>query len=365
MKSRNSARYTGALPLSAILLILAGCGRSASMDTRQPAQASPAVAVQLVTLERKLVHEVLDLSAKIQPDPSKLVRIFPPASGRVLSIMVKPGDVVRRGETLASMQSGDVGTARAEYAKAEIETNRSTRAMERTKSLYEHGAASEKDYIEAHAAAESARAELERTRQRLSLLNVSPEAGTDHVRLTTPTDGVVLEVSAAPGEFAKSLESASPLITLADLSSVWIVAELYEKDVEKVKSGQHVTVTLQAYPGRQWKGRIASISGALDPATRTLKVRVILPNPGRELKPEMFGLVHADTGTHEALLVPATAVLREGDRTSVFVQKNGKTEQRAVMLGATVGRDIEVISGVQPGEHVVSQGAELLKGSRQ
>lgn len=357
-------RRTGAALLCSILLILAACSRT-EKGSEPASQSSPAAAVQFVTVERRLVHEELDLPAKVQPVPTKLVRMFPPASGRLISVSVQPGDRVIRGETLAVLQSGDVGSARAEFAKVQIEADRATRAMQRIKSLYEHGAAAEKDYIEARAAADSAHAELQRTRQRLALLNASPQADSDRVRLTAPTNGVVLDISAAPGEFSKSLESANPLLTIADLATVWVVADLYEKDVAKVKLAMPVTVTLQAYPGRQWNGHIASISDALDPVTRTLKVRVVLANPARELKPEMFGAVHVDAGAHEALLVPATAVLREGDKASVFVQKDGKPEQRTVTLGATVGRDIEVLSGLQASEQVAAQGAELLKGAPQ
>ncbi len=280
-------RLEGAvLTLLVAVLSLMGCGRSEKASAPpelQSAQFSSAPTVRHVAVERRLVHDVLDLAAKVQPDPTKLVRIYPPTSGRVVSVSVKPGDRVRRGETLAVLQSGDVGTARADFTKAQIEANRATRAMHRIKSLYEHGAAAEKDYIEAQATADSAHAELERASQRLSLLNLSARANSDRVGLVAPTDGVVLEISAAPGEFSKSLESSNPILTIADLTTVWVVADLYEKDVAKVLPRSPVIVTLQAYPGRSWKGRIASISDALDPVTRTLKIRVVLPNTGREL----------------------------------------------------------------------------------
>jgi len=363
-------RLEGAvLTLLVAVLSLMGCGRSEKASAPpelQSAQFSSAPTVRHVAVERRLVHDVLDLAAKVQPDPTKLVRIYPPTSGRVVSVSVKPGDRVRRGETLAVLQSGDVGTARADFTKAQIEANRATRAMQRIKSLYEHGAAAEKDYIEAQATADSAHAELERASQRLSLLNLSARANSDRVGLVAPTDGVVLEISAAPGEFSKSLESSNPILTIADLTTVWVVADLYEKDVAKVLPRSPVIVTLQAYPGRSWKGRIASISDALDPVTRTLKIRVVLPNTGRELKPEMFGTVRLETGAHSALVVPATAVIREGGKTSVFVEKDGTSEPRRVAVGTTVGSEVEVLGGLQAGEQVASEGAELLlKGGPQ
>ena len=368
LKAFGLRREGAVLTLLVAVLLLVGCGRSekdSAGPEPQSAQPSSAPAVRHVAVERRLVHDVLDLPARVQPDPTKLVRIYPPTSGRVVSVSVKPGARVRRGEILAVLQSGDVGTARADFTKAQIEANRATRAMQRIKSLYEHGAAAEKDYIEAQATADSAHAELERASQRLSLLNLAAHANSDRVGLAAPTDGVVLEVSAAPGEFSKSLESSNPILTIADLTTVWVVADLYEKDVAKVRPRSSVTVTLQAYPGRAWNGSIASISDALDPVTRTLKIRVVLANASRELKPEMFGTVHLETGAHVALVVPATALIREGDKTTVFVEKEGKPEQRNVTLGATVGSEVEVLSGLQAVEQIATEGAELLKGGPQ
>ena len=178
----------------------------------------------------------------------------------------------------------------------------------------------------------------------------------------SPNSGVVLDVSAAPGEFSKSLESANPLITVADLNTVWIVGDVYEKDIAKVGRGKPVTVTLPAYPGRQWSGHIDSISGALDPTTRTLKVRVALPNPEQRLKPEMFGTIHVQAGTHQALMVPAAAIIREGNATTVFLKNAGKPEQRTVTIGQTVDGKVEVLSGLRAGDEVAAEGAELLKG---
>ncbi len=364
MLDRKFHRAALLLAALGILLPLAGCDHSPGQDSaKTPAKDQPSESpVRYVKVVQQTLPETLDLAAKVQADPTKVVRIFPPASGRVVAIEVKPGDHVRRGQTVAVLNSSDVASAHADYAKANIEAERATRAMERQKLLFEHGAAAEKDYIDARAQADSARAELARATQRLELLNVSPSASTDRVLLVAPAGGVVLDVSAAPGELSKSLESANPLITVADLNTVWVVGDVYEKDVAKVSRVKHVTVTLQAYSGQQWSGRIDSISGALDPATRTLKVRVVLPNPDQRLKPEMFGTIHVNAGTHQALVVPASAIIREGNATTVFVNNAGKPEQRTVTVGQTVEGKVEIVSGLRVGEEVAADGAELLKG---
>jgi len=357
----RDAWITGAL---VALLALAGCRQPVGQD---PGKASTAVQpnsdpVRYVKVVQQAIPETLDLAAKVQADPTKVVRIFSPTSGRVVAIEVKPGDYVRRGQTVAVLNSSDVASARSDYAKANIEAERSTRAMERQKLLFEHGAAAEKDYIDARAQADAARAELARARQRLELLNVSASANADTVPLVAPANGVVLDVNAGAGEFSKSLESANPLITIADLNTVWIVGDVYEKDVAKLDRGKQVSVTLQAYPDKQWTGRIDSISGALDPTTRTLKVRVALSNPGQRLKPEMFGSIHVKAGTHPALVVPSGAIIREGNTTTVFLNNAGKPEQRTVTVGQTVDGNVEIMSGLRAGEEVAAVGAELLKG---
>ena len=345
------------------LVLLAGCSQPSqnSANTSAHDQAGDD-AVRYVKVVQQTAPETLDLAARVQADPTQVVRIFPPASGRVVAIDVKPGDRVRRGQTLATLSSSDVASAQSDFAKANIEAQRATRALERQKVLFEHGAVAEKDYIDTRAQADEARAELARAKQRLELLNVGPASTTDLVTLVSPTGGVVLDVSSAPGEFSKSLESANPLITVADLNTVWLVGDVYEKDVAKVRLEEQVTITLEAYPSRQWTGRIGSISGALDPTTRTLKVRVVLPNPEQRLKPEMFGTIHVKAGTHPALVVPAAAIVRDGNATTVFVRNAGRPEQRVVTVGQTLDGKVEILNGVHINDEVAAEGAELLKG---
>lgn len=353
-------RAAGALA-AGILLLLLGCshGTNATSPAVEPKPSAPAV--RYVKVVQQDVPETLDLVGKLQPDPTKVVRIFPPASGRVVSLAVKPGDHVHAGEVIAILSSSDVASAQSDYAKASIEAERATRETERQKVLFEHGAAAEKDYIEARAQADTAEAELARTKQRLNLLDVSPSATTDRVKLTAPASGVVVDVSAAPGEFSKSLESANPLVTIADLNTVWMIGDVYEKDLAKVSLGTPVVVTLQAFPGRQWNGHIDSLAGMLDPTTRTLKTRVVLANPAQELRPEMFGSIRLNAGSHPALIVPTNSIIREGGTATVFVKTAGKPEQRTVTVGPTVDGRIEVLSGLHAGEEVAADGAELLK----
>jgi membrane fusion protein, heavy metal efflux system len=346
-----------------LALSLAACHNSIPVAPQDAATAQATdKQVRIIAVTEQPIKERLDLAAKVQPDPTKVFRVFPPASGRIVSIEVKPGDAVRKGQTLAMLDSSDAATARSDFAKAKIESERAARASDRDKILFEHGAIAEKDYLDTRAQSDSAAAELARAKQRLDMLGISSTASVDRVPLLSPGSGVVLTVNAAPGELSRSLETADPLVTIADLSTVWIVGDVYEKDISKVQPGKQVVITSDAYPGQQWSGRIAALSGTLDPATRTLKARVALSNADSKLKPEMFAVIHADIGTHQALVLPASAIIHEGQSTIVFVDENGKVAQRNVTTGQALDGHVEITSGLQPGQQVAADGAELLTG---
>jgi cobalt-zinc-cadmium efflux system membrane fusion protein len=343
-------------------LALTACHHESPPATPASHTDSIASPIQFVAVTQQPFRDQLTLGAKVQADPARSFRVFPPASGKVLAIYVKPGDTVTQGERLATIQSVDAGSAQSDLAKAQIEAERAQRSADREKLLFDHGAIAEKDYIDAKAAADSSQAELTRAKQHLSVLGLNAQAPIDEISLRSPGRGIVLGVSTAPGELSKSLDNADPLMSIADLSTVWIVGDVFEKDIAKVQPGTRVTVTVDAFPGRTWSGRIGSVSGALDPATHTLKARVALLNPGDKLKPEMFAAIHVDTGTHEATVVPSSAVIHQGQNTVVFIDNNGQTEQKNVAIGQAVDGTIEITSGLQVGQRVAANGAELLTG---
>jgi cobalt-zinc-cadmium efflux system membrane fusion protein len=352
----------GALMAASLSIGIAACHQQRSAPSAGDRSQALEDPVRYIAASEQPFQEQLDLSAKVQADPARSYRVFPPASGRVLGIQVKPGDTVSRGEALATIDSADAAAAQSDLVKAEIEAERAQRAADRERVLFDHGAIAEKDYIDTKAAADSAQAELARSRRRLEVLGMKPGEKTDRIPLLSPSRGIVLTVSAASGEFSKSLDNADPLLTIADLSTVWIMGDVFEKDIGKVQPGTRVSVTVDAFPGRQWEGRIDSVSGALDPVTRTLKARVALPNPGEKLKPEMFAAIHVDLGKRNAIVVPSTAVIHQGQATVVYVENNGKAEQRSVTTGRAVDGKVEIVSGLEAGQQVAVNGAELLTG---
>ncbi len=309
--------------------------------------------------------DYLDIAARIQADPTRVVRVYAPVSGRLLSVDVRPADFVQQGQVLATLASSDLAQARAAYRQAQAEAQVKQQALERSRLLYENHVIALRDYQQAQADAQSAAAALASARERLELLNADPDSSSDQLSVRAPRSGLVIDLSAAPGEFAKSLDNANPLCTIADLSSVWTVGDVYEKDVASIHVGDSAEVTVNAYPGETRRGRITAIGSALDTTTRTLKVRVVLANPGLRLKPDMFAMIRVVRAARASVVVPEAAVLREGSSAYVYVQKSpGHFERRAVTLGHDTDRhQLEVIAGLAPGDTVVVEGAELLRAA--
>jgi len=366
-----------------LTLLLTGCSRQGRTD---PAVNSAAVAptapdvpatahdfvlgedargVTTAPVRSERLADYLDVAGRIQADPTRVVRVYPPVSGRLVAVQVRPADRVERGQVLAILASSDIAAARAAYRQALADAQVKGQALERSRLLYENHVVALRDYQQAHAEGAMAEAALESAAERLELLNVDTAGTSDQLTVTAPRAGVVVDVGAAPGEYAKSLDNANPLCTIADLSTVWAVGDVYEKDLASIKIGDSADVTANAYPAERWRGRVTAISSTVDTTTRTLKVRVVLANPGLRLKPDMFAAIRVVRAVRSAVMVPASAVVREGAAAYLFVQTSpGHFEHRAVTLGRDTDRgQVEVTSGLAVGDTVVVEGAELLRAA--
>jgi len=326
-----------------------------------------------VGVETSVAHvqsstDYLEIPARISADPSRVVHIYPPLSGRILGMKVLPGQEVKKGDAIAELQSSDIAAARSDFEKAKIEVLRADRALARGKLLLDHEVLSQADYYELEATDQTAHSELERSRQRIRELGFSEDGTSDEVALRSPISGVVLDIGTATGEMQRSLDNATTIATVANIDSVWIVGDVFERDLASVKPGREVEVLVPAYPGMKLSGRVANVGDALDPNTHTLKLRVVLPNARHMLKADMFATIRVPGAARNAVILPSTAVLHEGDKTFVFVPANGgKFEERAVTIGRTFDsgpggtKNIEILSGLNDGEHVVTTGGALLR----
>lgn len=357
----------------ALVVLVAACGRGGSGQAAEPAATPPAAdefvlpegarGITTAPVQRVALPDYLDLAARIQADPARVVRVYAPVSGRLLTVAVRPADDVQQGQVLATLASADLALAWAAYRQAQADAQVKRRSLERSGVLYANHVIALRDLEQAQADAQSADAALTGGRARLELLGADPDSAADDVSIRAPRAGVVIDVGAAPGEFAKSLDNANPLCIIADLSDVWTVGDVYEKDVASIQVGAPAAVTATAYPGETRMGTITAIGSALDTATRTLKVRVVLANPGQRLKPDMFATIRVVRAVRTAVVVPEAAVLREGPATFVYVRT---APGRVVRRPVTLGRDtdharVEVTSGLTAADTVVVEGAELLR----
>ncbi len=366
-------RAAGLLVL--VLLLAAGCGDSSS--NAQPGSKTsappPPAEIKIVNPAYQTRETTLETTGKVQFNEERLVRVHAPLTGRVVEVYARPGDVVEPGHRLLLLDSADLGQAKSDYAKAVADTERAEAALKLARELYEVKAIAQKEIREAENDQRKAVAERQRAAARLRVLGIretqfseiaarADASGT--LLVTAPRAGVIVERNATPGQVVAYGQSDTPLnlFVIADLGTMWALADVYEPDVPKVKLGQHVTVMLPCCPGERYEGQVVNIGDSIDKDSRTLKVRVVVPNRGRSLKAEMFVKVSIATGSAQVLALPGGAIHREGTAPFVLVAKGrDEYERRPVKLGAEFNGQVEVLDGVTPQDRVVASGGILLK----
>ena len=352
-----------AVAATSTLLLLAACKQN--RPESESANNAPAKnVIETVTASRQPVTSQLTLAAKVTPNPTSVVHIYPPISGRVVELKVLPGQELKQGQQIGLLQSSDAAQTRSDFEKAKIEAARADLQLQRGKELLQHEVMSQRDYDDLKAMDDADHAELERARQALHILGFSENDSSDVIPIRSPISGVVLDVGTAPGELQRSLDNANAIATIADIDPIWVVGDLYPRDLASVKVGQPVDITVAGYPGEVFHGTVNNISDSVDPTSLTLKVRVVLANPQHKLKPQMFATIAVTNKAGSAIVVPATAVIQNGKDAFVFVETSpGKYVRRNVTLGVTSEKTDEITQGVEDGEKVVSSGAELLRES--
>ncbi|KAA6457592.1 efflux RND transporter periplasmic adaptor subunit [Acidobacteria bacterium AB60] len=337
-----------------------GCRRQAPIGTDIPKQQ----VLETMVVKRQSVGAQIDLPAHLMANPTKIVHIYPMISGRVVALRILPGQEVRKGQNIGSLESTEATQARSDYEKAKVEAARADRQLARARELLAHEVMAQKDYDDLKALDDADHADLARTRQTLHLLGFNEDDVTDLVPIVSPISGVVLDVGTGTGELQRSLDNATSIATIADIDSIWVVGDLYPRDQANVHLGQPATVTVNGYPGWQLHEKVENISDAVDPVTLTLKVRVAIPNPEHRLKPGAYANLSLTGQLHDAIVVPASAVIRNGNDVFVFVQTApGKYEHRNVTLGETHADSDQILQGLNDGDKVVTGGAELLRSS--
>jgi len=355
------------------LLLLAGC-RGAHTDPGReappPATVVPDVDVNrlrvehpeqfpLTTATARLTTSRLAVTGVVAPDVSRNVPVISMVSGRVVAIRARVGDAVRAGQALLSVRSDDLLNGFSDYQKAVADETLSRSQLERAKDLYSHGAIALNDLQIAQNAADKGLVDIRTKAQHLRLLGKEPNRPDGVVSIVAPVSGVITDQQVTSAAGIQALGSTA--FTISDLTNVWIVCDVYENDLPRVHVGDSAEISLNAYPGRAFPGKVSNIAAILDPNLRTAKVRIEVRNPGFMLL-GMFATATFHGQRQETLAtVQSSAILHMHDRDWVYVPGPDHSLERVEVVGGSLlaGNLQEIRSGIAPGQQVVKDALVL------
>ncbi len=311
----------------------------------------------------------LNVTGQVQPDPAHEVPVLSIANGRVTALKVDIGDYVHKGQLVMDVQSPDVTGAFDAYLKAVADELLARTTLTRDKLLYDKGAIARSQLEVAQDGEDDAQADLKAANQQLVILGVDKKNPGDTVHVYAPISGVVIALNTtAAGAAGLTATGPGGSLTVADLSHVWVVCDVYENDLDQVRLGEGADITLNAFPGQVLKGKISDIGAVLDPSIRTAKVRIAVPNAGNRLRIGLFATaVFHGAKAQTALTIPADAVLHLHDQDWVFVPAGsaGSFRRVAVKTGQTLPGNVVVVSGLQEGQQVVASALVLEEATEQ
>jgi cobalt-zinc-cadmium efflux system membrane fusion protein len=365
------------LSLAAASVLLAACGGDSTKNAA--AEAPPSAQVEhegdanlvqvdkgkaaqfpLATATEFKAASQLTVTGVVNPDIARTVPVISIASGRVVEIRARLGDTVKKGQLLLRVQSADIAAAYSDYRKAVADETLANTQFDRAKGLYDHGAISLNDFQVAEDTANKAKVDVETTAEHLRVLGAPLDHPSSIVDIVAPIAGVITDQQVTNAAGIQGLSSTNPF-TISDLSDVWIICDVYENDLSDVRLGDTADVRLNAYPDHVVTGTISNIGAVLDPNIRTAKVRIQVHNPGN-MRPGMFVTATFRGQKKEShASIPATAILHLHDRDWVYLPAGAdKFKRLAIVAGDMLPNNMqEVISGLKPGDQVVSNALVL------
>jgi cobalt-zinc-cadmium efflux system membrane fusion protein len=361
------------VPLFALIAALTG-GMSCSKETPAAASKAPITAdpdvfsaehaelFKTARAESRALPTELTANGTVTPDVNRTIHVTSLGGGRVIDLKVKLGDSVTKGQTLLVISSPDLAAAMADYQKAAADEVLSRKALERAQLLYDKGAIASKDLETAQDLEDKARVDVSTAEQHVRVLGADPAHPSPLIDLRAPVAGTIVEQNVAGFEGVKSLDNTPNLFTIADLSQVWVVCDVFENDLGDVHLQDSAEIRLNAFGDRVFRGTVADISRVLDPNTRSAKVRIVLANPDGALRPGMFAVAKfRSRKMTDRVVVPATAIMRLHDKDWVFRKEGDKRFRRVVVQADGLAPDgqQEIREGVKSGDEVVMNALEF------
>ena len=375
---------------AAILSLLSSCGKPqpAAAPPPKPASSSGTVSipsdsplltrirVEAIQSKRVALDEVV-APGKIESNPNRISRVSMPVAGRVKRVMVGIGDSVNQEQALIAIDSPEIGAAISSYRQGQARVSQTEAALAkaeadlaRAQDLFANRAVAQKEVLSAQASLALAKSDLqqvqaglEETGRKFRLYGLSPEDRNPEILVRAPLSGKIMEIGVAAGEYRN--DTSAPLLTIADLSSVYMAADVPETQIRLIHKGEAVAITLAAYPGEVIPAQVMRIADIVDAQSRTIKVRAEMKNPGGRFRPDMFGEIRHEETFREVPLVPAGAVIQSDKRSIVWREKSaGEFEAVTVTFSRQVDGRVPILSGLKAGDRIVTDGAMLLQGNR-
>jgi membrane fusion protein, heavy metal efflux system len=365
-----------ALPMMVLVTFFAfnGCKSDkadAAAEAPPPAKVIPALDPSFFAVEHPEEYPIatateyqapsqMFVTGTVFPDISRTVPVISLASGRVVDIRARLGDTVRKGQLLLRVRSDDISGGFDAYRKAVSDELLARKQLDRAKLLYEHGAIAQQDLEVAQNSEDDAKTTLDTASEHLHLLGSDPSDPKGIVDITAPVSGVITDQEVAIGASVQAYSTPNPF-TISDLSTVWIVCDVYENDMANVHMGEPADIKLNAYPDKVLKGTISNIGPILDPSIRTAKVRIEVANPGGMMRLGMFGTATLfGNGKQSYAAVPASAIVHMHDRDWVYIPMQEKFKRVEVVGGEQLPNNMQqILSGLQPGQQVVTNAINL------
>lgn len=369
----------------ALTIVLAGCSSSSSRNaekmtsfsTRQSSAFTPELFtipqdqmshVQVVTIQPKKMTRTLRLTGAVAYNAFKTTPVITQVGGPVSRILVVPGQQVKQGQAMLDVTSPDYSLLVDTYLKARDSFRVADKNYDRAQDLYKHNAIAERDLLQAESDRNQAQADLNASEESIRILGIkNPEdlvkaPASAEIPVVAPISGEVVERLVSPGQVMQAGQTQA--FTISDLSTVWVLANVYQDDLSSVHMGDNVVVQTDAYPTTTFHGRISYISAALDPNTRTLQARIVVDNPGGKLKKDMYCTATVTAGTiSNAIAVPDAAVLRDDQNQPFVYVATGSNQfgRRGVTIGESVNGQTQILSGLSPGDKIVGDGSLFLQ----
>lgn len=342
-----------------LFLVLTACTKSEKPQEAETKDTESAFRVDTVSLRN--FEEELQFTGSVSFDQKKVDKVYPIVSGNVLDVKADLGAYVQKGQVLATVQSGDVSDFLKDQNTAKANFDIAKRNADNTEQLYKTKFSSENDLTNARKQLEIASSELERSTQVLKLYGGASTGKTPIFTVKAPESGFVVERNVNPEMQIRS-DNSDPLFTISDLNDVWVLINIYESDIQAVKTGQQVNITTLAYPDKVFTGTIANISQVVDNDSKVLQARVVLPNPGGILKPDMFCTIKLHIEKPEKLLaVNPIAVIFSQDKYFVIKEvKKGEYKSVPVEILKNTSKYMYVKGALEHGDKIVTEGALML-----